>query len=75
MTMDDVTAKGDYFAMNCSDISIKNFRLIRNYSFDGVKNVEIHNTNMLSRDVFLNSENIKLYDSFISGEYLSRSKI
>lgn len=70
VTMDDVTAKGDYFAMNSSDMSINNFKLVGNYSFDGVKNVEIHNANMLSKDAFWNSENITVYDSFISGEYL-----
>lgn len=68
--IDDVTAKGDYFAMNCSDMQIDNFTLTGNYSFDGAKNVEIHNAKMLSKDAFWNSENVTVYDSFISGEYL-----
>ena len=68
--MKNVTAKGDYFAMNCENMVIDGFTLTGNYSFDGAKNVEIHNAKMLSKDAFWNSENITVYDSFISGEYL-----
>lgn len=67
---DRVTAKGDYFAMNCTDMELNDFKLDGNYSFDGAKNVEIHNAKMLSKDAFWNSENVTVYDSFISGEYL-----
>lgn len=68
--MENVKSKGDYFAMNSSDMSINNFTLDGNYSFDGGKNIEIHNVRMLSKDAFWNSENVTVYDSFISGEYL-----
>lgn len=68
--MDQVTAKGDYFAMNSSNMNLDHFTLAGNYSFDGCKNVEIHNAKMLSKDAFWNSENVTVYDSFISGEYL-----
>lgn len=68
--MEHVTAKGDYFAMNSQDMVIRDFQLVGNYSFDGTKNVEIHNAIMLSKDAFWNSENVTVYDSFISGEYL-----
>ena len=68
--MDRDTAKGDYFAMNCTDMELNDFKLDGNYSFDGAKNVEIHNAKMLSKDAFWNSENVTVYDSFISGEYL-----
>ena len=66
----NVTAKGDYFAMNSNDMYISDFKLDGNYSFDGCRNVEIHNSTLLSKDAFWNSENITVYDSFISGEYL-----
>ena len=66
----NVTAKGDYFAMNSNDMYISDFKLDGNYSFDGCKNVELHNATLLSKDAFWNSENITVYDSFISGEYL-----
>ena len=68
--LDDVTAKGDYFAMNSENMVIHNLTLYGNYSFDGVKNVEIHNSRLLSKDAFWNSENVTVYDSFLSGEYL-----
>lgn len=66
----NVTAKGDYFAMNSNNMYISDFKLDGNYSFDGCKNVEIHNATLLSKDAFWNSENVTVYDSFISGEYL-----
>ncbi len=68
--MNQVTAKGDYFAMNCKNVKAENFTLVGNYSFDGGENIEIRNSRMLSRDSFWNAENVTVYDSFISGEYL-----
>ncbi len=70
VTMEHVTAKGDYFAMNSENMTISDFRLDGNYSFDGCKNIEIHDATMLSKDAFWNSENITVYDSYICGEYL-----
>lgn len=68
--MDHVTARGDYFAMNSSNIVARDFTLVGNYSFDGGSDIEIHNSRMLSKDAFWNAENVTVYDSFISGEYL-----
>lgn len=68
--MEHVLARGDYFAMNSSDITIDGFELAGNYSFDGAKNVVIRNARMLSKDAFWNSENVTVYDSFIAGQYL-----
>lgn len=68
--MEQVTAKGNYFAMNSTDMKIDGFQLVGNYCFDGAKNVEIRNAKMLSKDAFWNAENITVYDSYISGEYL-----
>lgn len=68
--MENVMAKGDYFAMNCQDMELDGFTLTGNYSFDGAKNVIIRNAKMLSKDAFWNTENVTVYDSFISGEYL-----
>ena len=70
VTMKNVTAKGDYFAMNCENMNVDGFTLVGNYSFDGVKNAEIHNAKLISKDAFWNTENVTVYDSFISGEYL-----
>ena len=70
VTMEQVMAKGDYFAMNSQNMVIRGLTLYGNYSFDGAKNVEIHDSRLLSKDAFWNSENVTVYDSFISGEYL-----
>ena len=66
----NITAKGDYFAMNSENMEFTNLNLAGNYSFDGCKNVVIRSSKLLSKDAFWNSENITVYDSFISGEYL-----
>lgn len=70
VTMEQVTARGDYFAMNSSDMKLCGLRLDGNYSFDGCRNVELRDSTLLSKDAFWNTENVTVYDSFISGEYL-----
>lgn len=70
VVLKNVTAKGDYFAMNTNNIKVDNFQLVGNYSFDGCNHVEIHNAKMLSKDAFWNCDDVTVYDSFISGEYL-----
>lgn len=66
----NVTASGNYFAMNSENITISDFSLSGNYAFDGAKNIEIHNAKLLSKDAFWNCENVTVYDSLIIGEYL-----
>ncbi|WP_026881568.1 DUF3737 family protein [Clostridium akagii] len=70
ISLKNVTAKGDYFALNSTNIVIDGFDLVGNYSFDGGKNIEIHNAKILSKDAFWNCENVNVYDSFVFGEYL-----
>ena len=68
--INNVTAKGHYFAMNCKNMEVAGLSLDGNYSFDGAENIEIRNSRLLTKDAFWNSSNITVYDSFISGEYL-----
>ena len=68
--LNNVTAKGHYFAMNTDGIEIDNLRLDGNYSFDGASNITIRNSVLLSKDAFWNTENVTVYDSYICGEYL-----
>lgn len=70
VALENVVAKGDYFAMNSENMKISGLTLYGNYSFDGARNVEIRSSRLLSKDAFWNSENVTVYDSFISGEYL-----
>lgn len=67
----NVTAKGSYFAMNCTDVDAQGLDLVGGYSFDGVKNTTIRNSKIVGRDAFWNSENVTVYDSFLTGEYLA----
>ncbi|MCD7848033.1 MAG: DUF3737 family protein [Oscillospiraceae bacterium] len=66
----NVTAKGDYFAMNCDGMDVDGLILYGNYSFDGAKNVNIRNSKLLSKDAFWNGDNVTVTNCFISGEYL-----
>lgn len=68
--MNDVVAKGDYFAMSSSNIVANNFSLAGNYGFDSCSNIEINNSKLLSKDAFWNCENVIVRDSYICGEYL-----
>ena len=56
--------------MDSADMEIDNLTLYGNYFFDGVRNVTIRNSRLLSKDAFWNGDNVTVYDSFISGEYL-----
>ena len=68
--LENVTAKGDYFAMNSENLEIDGLRLDGHNSFDGVKNVVIRNSRLVTKDAFWNSENVTVYDSLVIGEYL-----
>lgn len=70
IAMNDVSAKGDYFAMNTANIKAAELRLVGNYAFDGCTNVEISGAKMLSKDAFWNCDNVVVKDSFITGEYI-----
>ncbi len=70
ITLERITAKGDYFLMNSKNITARDLTLYGNYSFDGAENVTVRNSRLLSKDAFWNSKNVTVYDSFISGEYL-----
>ena len=69
VTLDNVTACGDYFGMGSSGMKLNNVSLYGNYSFDGASDVRAENCRFLSKDCFWNADNITVRDSFISGEY------
>ncbi|MBQ3665843.1 MAG: DUF3737 family protein [Lachnospiraceae bacterium] len=68
--MENVFAKGNYFAMGSDHMEIDGFELVGDYSFDGCNNITIRHAKMMSKDAFWNSDHITVYDTFISGEYL-----
>lgn len=69
--IENVQARGNYFAMNSDSIYVDHLDLMGNYVFDGAKNVEVHNSTLVSKDAFGNCENVTVYDSVINGEYLA----
>ncbi|MCR5500664.1 MAG: DUF3737 family protein [Acetatifactor sp.] len=65
-----VVARGNYFGMNSTNVTVKDLTLYGNYSFDGARNVTMEGSKLLSKDSFWNCENVVVRDSYISGEYL-----
>ncbi len=70
ITLDRVSAKGDYFAMNARGIRADHLRLSGNYAFDGASDIEVSNSILLSKDAFWNCHDVVVRDSTIIGEYL-----
>lgn len=70
ITLQNVSAKGDYLLMNAEDVTADRLLLNGNYAFDGAKNVILRSSKLFTKDAFWNSENVTVYDSYITGEYL-----
>ncbi len=68
--LDQVSARGDYFAMNASGIRASHLRLTGNYGFDGASDIEVTDSILLSKDAFWNCHDVVVRDSTIIGEYL-----
>lgn len=62
--------KADYLFMHSSDILVSDYKQQGNYSFQYCRNVEIHNAVIDSKDAFWGTEDVTVYDSKITGEYL-----
>ena len=71
VTLRDVEVKGaDYLFAHSADIDIDGYRQQGNYSFQYCMNVVIRNAVIDSKDAFWETENVTIYDSEITGEYL-----
>ena len=71
VTLRDVeVANADYLFMHSSDIDIDGYRQQGNYSFQYCRNVVIRNAVIDSKDAFWETDNVTIYDSEITGEYL-----
>ncbi|KAB7790678.1 DUF3737 family protein [Bifidobacterium leontopitheci] len=70
VTLHDVVARGDYFGMNCENVTAERLRLVGNYPFDGAHDVIVRDSRLVSKDAFWNCENVTVEHSTISGEYL-----
>lgn len=68
--LNNVSAVGDYFAMNSKNIKASGLTLTGNYAFDGCENVEVVGSKLISKDAFWNCKSVTVRDSLIVGEYL-----
>lgn len=67
----DVEVKNaDYLLQHSADIDIDRYRQQGNYSFQYCKNVVIRNAVIDSKDAFWETDNVTIYDSELTGEYL-----
>ncbi len=67
--MENVIARGDYFAMNSRDMEIRGLELSGNYGFDGCEHILIENSRLLTKDAFWNCRDITVRNTYICGEY------
>ena len=65
-----VTAKGDYFGMNCKNVTVDGLTLDGNYCFDGGENIVVKNSVLNSKDSFWNCRNVLVENTTIIGEYI-----
>ena len=63
-------AHADYLFMHSENIRINHYKQQGNYSFQYCRNVEIRNAVIDSKDAFWNTEDVTVYDSELTGEYL-----
>ena len=70
VSLSNVKACGDYFAMNSRNVTVDGLELDGNYSFDGGSDIVVRDSRLISKDAFWNCKNVTVYDSYINGEYL-----
>ena len=63
-------SNADYLFMHSERIDIQDYKQQGNYSFQYCKDVEIRNAHIDSKDAFWGTENVTVYDSELTGEYL-----
>ena len=68
--LENVSASGDYFAMDCEKITADGLNLNGNYCFDSARDLTLENCELISKDAFWNSKNVTIKNSFVSGEYI-----
>ena len=61
---------GTYPFMFCNDIYIDGLESDSKYIFQYVKNLELHNAKITTKDALWETENVTIYDSELNGEYL-----
>ena len=71
LTMDHVSAVGEYFLMGCRDLHLKGLKLRGKYSFQYVKNALLEDCELDTKDALWHAENVVVRNSTVKGEYLA----
>ncbi len=61
---------GTYPFMMCRDLRIDGLESDSKYVFQYVKNLELHNAKIITKDALWETDNVTVYDSELNGEYL-----
>lgn len=69
VSLENITAKGTYFAMGSKNLKVKNLHLVGDYGFDSCENLEIRNSTLITKDAFWNCKNVTLINCTVEGEY------
>jgi len=71
LTMENVTAAGEYFLFQAKDLKLTNVTLKGKYSFQYIENAEVSSCSFDTKDAFWHAKNATIRDSVIKGEYFS----
>ncbi len=71
LTMEQVSAKGEYFLMNCRDLDLKGLTLHGKYSFQYVENALLENCDLDTKDAFWHAKHVTVRNCTVKGEYLA----
>ena len=71
LSMDSVSAKGEYFLMGCRDLTLKGLRLKGKYSFQYVENAVLEACDLDTKDAFWHAKNVLVKNCTVKGEYLA----
>ena len=71
ITMEDCTAKSEYFMMRSEDLRFKNVTFGGKYSFQYIKNAVFEDCVFDTKDAFWHAENVLVKNCVVRGEYLA----
>lgn len=71
LTMENVSAAGEYFLMGCRDLQLKGLRLKGKYSFQYVENALLEDCVLDTKDALWHAKNVTVRNSTVKGEYLA----
>lgn len=63
--------ESEYFLMRSENIICKNINMRGKYSFQYIKNAQLHDCELATKDAFWHAENVEIKNSVIKGEYLA----